>query len=173
MPAQEPDEEDTYFYVEPRGSNGIIEASGRIVGDGAWLWCEGCYPFEDRDLGLFRVRNAGSAPTREAAVLAVEEYLRNKDEWLHSFWSGIETMPDARDATPGKIPRELQLMPQAEFLPLLLYELRLQSLLRLGRPFDRQGLEEWLASVWPHIHDDPDPVRWAGEYLEGQGQQEK
>jgi hypothetical protein len=41
-----------------------------------------------------------------------------------------------------------------------------QELQFRGRPFDRGELPTFVADVWPLAEDDPDPVRWAGEFLE-------
>jgi hypothetical protein len=33
-------------------------------------------------------------------------------------------------------------------------------------PYDRSELLAWVAAMWPHIEDDPDAGRWAGEFIE-------
>jgi hypothetical protein len=30
-----------------------------------------------------------------------------------------------------------------------------------GIAFDRRALQEFVASAWPFVEDDPDPARWA------------
>jgi hypothetical protein len=52
-------------------------------------------------------------------------------------------------------------MTQADFTIALEQELRLS-----GRPFDRGELLTFVADVWPLVDDDPDPARWAREFLE-------
>jgi hypothetical protein len=52
-------------------------------------------------------------------------------------------------------------MTRLEFVILLVEELQLR-----GQPFEHAALAEWLASMWPHVQEDPDPYRWAGEFLE-------
>jgi hypothetical protein len=52
-------------------------------------------------------------------------------------------------------------MSQTEFLPLLETEPQLH-----GAAFDRAELRTWLATMWPHVEDDPDVYCWAGEFLE-------
>ena len=39
-------------------------------------------------------------------------------------------------------------------------ELRLR-----GDPFDRRDLETFAADVWPLAEDDPEPGRWASEFI--------
>jgi hypothetical protein len=48
-----------------------------------------------------------------------------------------------------------------DFLAVLAQDLRLQ-----GEPFSRDELQAWVASMWPLITDDPNAVRWAGEFLD-------
>ena len=35
-----------------------------------------------------------------------------------------------------------------------------------GEPFDRGELEQFAADVWPLAQEDPDPGRWAAEFLD-------
>jgi hypothetical protein len=35
-----------------------------------------------------------------------------------------------------------------------------------GAVFDRAELLAWVASMWPHVAEDPDAGTWAGEFLE-------
>ncbi len=48
-----------------------------------------------------------------------------------------------------------------DFTAMLESELQL-----LGVPFDRGELLTWAADVWVLAEDDPDPGRWAREFLE-------
>jgi hypothetical protein len=41
-----------------------------------------------------------------------------------------------------------------------------QQLHLRGVPFDRGALVTFIASAWPLIEEDPDPVRWATEFIE-------
>jgi hypothetical protein len=52
-------------------------------------------------------------------------------------------------------------MTPADFLPWIETEL-----VKWGEPFDWAALAEWVRCMWPHIQEDPDPYRWAGEFLE-------
>jgi hypothetical protein len=52
-------------------------------------------------------------------------------------------------------------MTQHDFLSALESQLQLS-----GQPFERAELQAWVASMWPWCQDDPDPVRWAAEFLE-------
>jgi hypothetical protein len=36
----------------------------------------------------------------------------------------------------------------------------------LGVAHDRAALEAFVASVWPHVEEDPCPVRWARAFTE-------
>jgi hypothetical protein len=51
-------------------------------------------------------------------------------------------------------------MTLADFVLSLSLELRLR-----GEPFDRADLETFARDVWPLV-EDPDPARWATEFLE-------
>jgi hypothetical protein len=50
---------------------------------------------------------------------------------------------------------------QSDMVGMLEAELHLR-----GRPWNRGELLAWLAAMWPWVEDDPDPYRWAGEFLE-------
>ena len=50
---------------------------------------------------------------------------------------------------------------QADFTTMLSHELHLR-----GHAVELWELAEWVRCLWPHIQDDPDPYRWAGEFLE-------
>jgi ferredoxin-NADP reductase len=52
-------------------------------------------------------------------------------------------------------------MTQDEFLNAVRAQLDL-----LGVPHDRAALEAFVASVWPHAEDDPEPVKWARAFAE-------
>jgi hypothetical protein len=53
-------------------------------------------------------------------------------------------------------------MTQADFIACLESQLGLH-----GVAYDGAELLEWVASMWPHLADDPDVQRWAGEFAEG------
>jgi hypothetical protein len=48
-----------------------------------------------------------------------------------------------------------------DFLAMLTTELHLR-----GVATDRGELAAWLSSLWCWVAEDPDPYRWAGEFLE-------
>jgi hypothetical protein len=48
-----------------------------------------------------------------------------------------------------------------DFLAVLEQDLRLR-----GEAFDRDELRVWVSTMWPLIIEDPDPVRWVGEFLD-------
>jgi hypothetical protein len=50
-----------------------------------------------------------------------------------------------------------------DFLAILEQDLRLR-----GEAFARDQLRAWVSTMWPLIIEEPDPVRWAGEYLDRQ-----
>jgi hypothetical protein len=52
-------------------------------------------------------------------------------------------------------------MTQADFLAALE-----QQLLLRGSSFSLADLTEFVADVWPLAQEDPDPVRWAREFLD-------
>ena len=52
-----------------------------------------------------------------------------------------------------------------DFVTGLEMELRLR-----GVPFERRDLDGFAADVWPLAEDDPDPQRWAREFLEARRQ---
>jgi hypothetical protein len=54
-------------------------------------------------------------------------------------------------------------MTQSEFLACIEYVLRLAV-----RPFTRAELQAYVASMWPHIEEDPDTGRWEAEFLEAE-----
>ena len=53
-------------------------------------------------------------------------------------------------------------MTQGDFFEALAAELRLHA-----ARYDRQALQEFVASAWPLIDDDPDVPRWAAEFVAG------
>ena len=52
-------------------------------------------------------------------------------------------------------------MTQPDFIVMLESNLALR-----GVAFNRAELLAWVACLWPHILDDPDVHRWAGEFVE-------
>jgi hypothetical protein len=52
-------------------------------------------------------------------------------------------------------------MTQRDFVRCLESDLALR-----GVACERAELLTWIASMWPHIAEDPDVGRWAGEFLE-------
>ena len=53
-------------------------------------------------------------------------------------------------------------MRTSDFLPDLEQQLGLRAV-----PFSRADALEFVAGAWPLICEDPDPVRWAGAFLDG------
>ena len=52
-------------------------------------------------------------------------------------------------------------MSQADFIRSLETDLAYR-----GVAFDRGELLAWVASMWPHVSEDPDAGRWAGEFAQ-------
>ena len=55
-------------------------------------------------------------------------------------------------------------MTTQDFLPRVEAELQARFV-----PFDRGHLRAFLEAAWPLVEDDPDPLRWAREFVEAAG----